>query len=93
MILVIDERLAQLCAGKVGSNKDLPVRICEEINCLGGIENLSVRSDFSVIGKLIRRLRYFIGERKRCADLPEIIYRGDYVEFGTLLIQSHLSLK
>lgn len=72
---------------------DFPERACEKINCLGGLDNLSVDSAASVMGKLMKRLRHIITEKNRCKELSEIIMRGDYEDFGNKLIQSHLSLK
>lgn len=84
-------RVAELCDGKKGLK--MTEKICEEINCLGGIDNLSVDSNLSVIGKLLRRLRYVLTEKMRCSEIPDIIQLGNYVEFGEKIIHSHLSLK
>ncbi|KAK6643430.1 hypothetical protein RUM43_004935 [Polyplax serrata] len=89
----LDKQLIELCKGKLGDDEPPPVKVCEQINCLGGIENLSVESGMTVIGRLLRRLRHVISEKNRCNEIPEILDRCDYFEFGTKLIQSHLSLK
>ncbi|KAL0278121.1 UNVERIFIED_CONTAM: hypothetical protein PYX00_000027 [Menopon gallinae] len=67
--------------------------VCDETICLGGLSDLSQRSDLSVMSKLLRRVRYVVTEKMRVREMMRFITNLDYISAGMEITRSHLSLK